>query len=102
MKLAKSIAYLGNPSNPVFAESEVRESQAAARAHGVRLLIVNASCPSEFEMAFADIVQQGADALVVSSAVSLLTDPDKSSRWRPAMPCQRFTPGAHPWLSVVL
>jgi putative ABC transport system substrate-binding protein len=74
---AKSIAYLGNPSNPVFTESETRELQAAARAHALRLTIVNASRPSEFETAFADIVRQQADALVVSSAVSLLTDPDQ-------------------------
>jgi putative ABC transport system substrate-binding protein len=74
---AKSIAYLGNPSNPVFAESEVRELQTAARAHGLRLMIVNASRPSEFETAFADIVQHRPDALVVSSAVSVLTDPDQ-------------------------
>ncbi|MGB6915858.1 MAG: ABC transporter substrate-binding protein [Pseudolabrys sp.] len=74
---ATSIAYLRNPTNPVFAESETKELQAAARARGVRLLLVNASRPSEFETAFADLVQQRADALVVSSAVSLLTDPDQ-------------------------
>ena len=74
---ATSIAYLRNPTNPVFAESEARELEAAARAHAVRLLIVNASGPGEFDRAFADIVQQRADALVVSSAVSLLTDPDQ-------------------------
>jgi putative tryptophan/tyrosine transport system substrate-binding protein len=99
---ARSIAYLRNPTNPVFAESETRELQAAARAHAVRLLSMNASRPSEFETVFADVVQQRADALVVSSAVSLLTDPDQSSRWRPYMPCQRFTPGARPWRSAVL
>src|SRR5262249_23999844 len=49
---ARSIAYLRNPTNPVFAESEGRELQAAARARGVRLLFVNASRPSEFETAF--------------------------------------------------
>jgi len=74
---AKSIAYLRNPTNPVFAESEGNELQAAARARAVRLLLVNASRPSEFETAFAEIVRQRADALVVSSAVSLLTDPDQ-------------------------
>jgi putative ABC transport system substrate-binding protein len=74
---AKSVAYLGNPSNPVFTESETRELQAAARAHALRLTIVNASRPSEFETTFANIVRQQADALVVSSAVSLLTDPDQ-------------------------
>src|SRR5215831_1842330 len=71
----KSIAYLRNPTNPVFAESEARELQAAADAHAVHLLFVNASHPSEFERAFAELVKQQADALVVSSAVSLLTDP---------------------------
>jgi putative tryptophan/tyrosine transport system substrate-binding protein len=38
---------------------------------------MNASRPSEFETAFADLVQRRADGLVVSSAVSLLTDPDQ-------------------------
>jgi hypothetical protein len=39
------------------------------------------------EMAFAELVQQLADALVVSSAISrLYRSPIKSSRWRPAMP----------------
>jgi len=74
---AMSIAYLRNPTNPIFAESEARVLQAAARDHGVRLLFVNASRPSEFETAFAELVQQRADAVVVSSAVSLLTDPDQ-------------------------
>ena len=74
---ARSIAYLRNPTNPVFAESEGRELQAAARARAVRLLLINASRPSEFEAAFAEIVQQRADGLVVSSAVSNLTNPDQ-------------------------
>ncbi len=74
---AKSIAYLSNPSNPVFAESETRELQAAVSAHSLRLIVVNASRPSEFETAFAEIVRERADALVVSSAVSLLTEPDQ-------------------------
>src|SRR5262249_19340353 len=62
-----SIGYLRNPSNPVYAEAETREVQVAARAHGVRLVIANASRPSEIETAFADLVQQRADALQVSS-----------------------------------
>src|SRR5215467_14755161 len=35
---AKSIAYLRNPTNPVFAETEASELQAAARARAVRLV----------------------------------------------------------------
>ena len=61
---AKSIAYLRNPTNPVFAESETREVQVAARARGVRLLSVNASRPSEIETAFADLVQQDRKSVV--------------------------------------
>jgi putative ABC transport system substrate-binding protein len=72
---AKSIAYLRNPTNPIYAESETREVQIAARAHGVHLLIVNASSPSEIEMAFAELVQQRADALLVSSDGTFLSHP---------------------------
>ena len=90
---ARSIAYLRNPTNPVFAESETRELQAAARAHAVRLLSMNASRPSEFETAFADVVQQRADALVVSSAVSLLTDPDQIV----ALAARHAVPAIYAW-----
>ena len=90
---ARSIAYLRNPTNPVFAESEGRELQAAARARAVRLLLVNASRPSEFETAFAELVQQRADALVVSSAVSLLTDPDQIV----ALAARHAVPAIYAW-----
>jgi ABC-type uncharacterized transport system substrate-binding protein len=49
----------------------------AASANGVRLLIVNASGTSEIEMAFADLVQQRADALLVSSDGFFLAHPDQ-------------------------
>ena len=90
---AKSIAYLRNPTNPVFAESEGKELQAAARTRAVRLLLANASHPSEFEVAFAELVQQQADALVVSSAVSLLTDPDQIV----ALAARQAVPAVYAW-----
>ena len=74
---ATSIGYLRNPANPVYAESETREVEIAARAHGVRLLTVNASGPSEIETAFAELVQQRPDALQVSGDGLLLTYPDQ-------------------------
>ena len=58
---AKTIAYLRNPTAAVFSENETRELHAAARERGIRLLVVNASRPSEFETAFADLVHQRAD-----------------------------------------
>jgi putative ABC transport system substrate-binding protein len=74
---ATSIGFLRNPTNPVNAESETREVEIAARAHGVRLVIVNASRPSEIETAFAELVQQHPDALEVSSDGLLFTYADQ-------------------------
>jgi ABC-type uncharacterized transport system substrate-binding protein len=62
---ATTIAYLVNPTNAVFAETESRRSQVAARILGMRLLILNASDPSEFEAAFATLVRERAGGLVV-------------------------------------
>jgi putative ABC transport system substrate-binding protein len=70
---AKLIAHLGNPTNPVYAEADAKETQVAARAHDVRLLFVNASQPSEIDTAFAELLQQRADALHVSADGFLLT-----------------------------
>ena len=67
--------------------------QAAADAYAIRLLFVNASRPSDFETAFADLVHQRADALVVSSAVSLLTDPDQIV----ALAARHAVPAIYAW-----
>jgi putative tryptophan/tyrosine transport system substrate-binding protein len=61
-----SIAYLRNPTNPVFAETETREVEVAARTLGVRLLLLNANGPEEINMAFANLAQQQAHALMLS------------------------------------
>jgi putative ABC transport system substrate-binding protein len=74
---ATSIGYLRNLTNRVYAESETKEVEIAARAHGVRLLFVNASRLSEFETVFAELVRQRPDALQVSGDGFLLTYPDQ-------------------------
>jgi putative tryptophan/tyrosine transport system substrate-binding protein len=90
---AKSIAYLRNPTNPVFAESEAREAQIAAQALGARLLLVDASRPSEIETAFADLVKQRADALQVSADGFLLTHPDQIV----ALAARNAVPAIYAW-----
>jgi len=90
---AKSIAHLGNPTNPVYAEAERREVEVAARAHGIRLLFVNASRTSEIETAFADLVQQRADALHVSSDGFLLTHADQIV----ALAARHAVPAIYAW-----
>jgi len=74
---ARSIAYLRTPTNPVFAETETQEVQVAARALGVELLFVNAGRVSEFEPAFATLVQRRADALLESGDCFLHTHCDQ-------------------------
>jgi putative tryptophan/tyrosine transport system substrate-binding protein len=70
---AKSVGYLRNPTNPVFAESETEEVQRAADALGVRLRFMNASSVSEIEAAFEGVRNEPPDALFVSSDGFLLT-----------------------------
>ena len=90
---ARSIAYLRNPTNPIFAESETREVQVAAQALGVRLLLVNASRPSEIETAFADLIKQRVDALLVSSDGFLLTHRDQIV----ALAARNAVPAIYAW-----
>jgi putative ABC transport system substrate-binding protein len=63
---AATIAFLVNPTNPVFAEAELKTLRAAARVLGVNLLVLNASTSTEMEAAFATLVQERAGGLVVS------------------------------------
>lgn len=62
-----SIASFVNSTNPVSANAETRELQAAAHTLGLRLAVVNASYQSDFEMSFATIAREQAGAIVVSS-----------------------------------
>jgi putative tryptophan/tyrosine transport system substrate-binding protein len=66
---ASSIALLRNPLNAVFDEAERRELQVAAAVLGVRLLVMNASYPAEFERAFETVVREHAGALIVGSDI---------------------------------
>ncbi|MGB8671232.1 MAG: ABC transporter substrate-binding protein [Pseudolabrys sp.] len=74
---AKQIAYLRNPTNPIFAESEAKEVTLAASTHGLRLLIADASSSIEIEKAFSDFTRQHVDALLVSSDGFFLTHPNQ-------------------------
>src|SRR6516165_1451021 len=65
---ATLIAFLVNPRNP-NAESSIADTQASAKILGVKLLVVNAVNASDLDVAFATIVQQRAEALVVGTDV---------------------------------
>ena len=63
---AEAIAVLINPTC-VSAETQLKDVQEGASRAGVRLIILNAGAESDFDTAFATLVDMGADALVVGS-----------------------------------
>jgi putative ABC transport system substrate-binding protein len=74
---ATSIALLVNPTNPAYTKAETIEAEVAARALGVHLQILNASSLSDTDAAFASLVQQRADALLVSADSSFVAQRDE-------------------------
>ena len=63
---AAIIAVLANPNSPIV-ETQVKELQEAARLLGRRLIVLNASSEKEIDAAFAALVQQRANGLIVSA-----------------------------------
>ena len=61
-----TIGYLINPNNPA-AEGKSKEMVAAARGLGRELRVLNAGTESEINTVFANFVQQGVGALIVSA-----------------------------------
>jgi putative tryptophan/tyrosine transport system substrate-binding protein len=70
---AKLIAVMANPTNPP-GNADRRDVEAAARAIGQRIIVLEASGESDFEPAFTAMVRQRADALLV------MADPFFNSR----------------------
>jgi putative ABC transport system substrate-binding protein len=77
MSPASTIAVLVNPANIAQTATERATAQDAARTLGARLVILDASSPSEIGAAFEALVRQRADALVVSGEIFFLTQRDR-------------------------
>lgn len=73
---SRTIGALVNPTN-IIAEDQVRLLQQAAKAAGQRLVIQTASTEEDFSAAFAALVRQRADSLVVASDPFFNTRRDK-------------------------
>ena len=61
------LAVLVNPAIPANAESTLRDVEAAARAMGLQIQVLNASTSREIDAAFATFVRERPDALFVST-----------------------------------
>ena len=66
---ASPVAVLRNSANPVWQASALRETEAAARAMGLRLQLLEASGPDELEGAFAAMTRERAGALFVPADI---------------------------------
>ena len=63
---AKVIGVLINPRNPT-SQSQTTDVQAAARAHGIELMIVDASSERDIDTAFTSFVQHHVNAIIVGA-----------------------------------
>jgi putative ABC transport system substrate-binding protein len=64
---ATRIALLVNPGNPGVMQSNIQESQAAARRLGVEMVVLEAATENAIENSMATAVLQGANALVIGT-----------------------------------
>jgi putative ABC transport system substrate-binding protein len=69
---ATTIAALVNPSNP-NTPGDLKDLQQAAATFGLQLSAINAATDSDFDTAFASVVQQRVDALFVASDTFFLS-----------------------------
>jgi ABC-type uncharacterized transport system substrate-binding protein len=77
MSPASTTAVLVNPANVAQTATERATVQDAARTLGARLVILEASTPSEIESAFEVLVGQRVNALVVSGEIFFLNQRDR-------------------------
>ena len=70
---ASRVAVIGNPSDPEWA-SQMSEVEAAARTMGLKLQRVEARGPEEFDAAFAAMVRERAEALLVAGGSTFLVN----------------------------
>jgi putative tryptophan/tyrosine transport system substrate-binding protein len=70
---ARIVGFLVNPADPT-SEFQTRDTQAAARALGIELVIRNARSESDIDSAFESLAQQRVNAVIIS------TDPLFTSR----------------------
>jgi putative tryptophan/tyrosine transport system substrate-binding protein len=66
-----------NPTDPANAEPVISAMQAAAHTLGLRLHVLNAGTEGEINLAFATIIQQHINALLVAADPFFLSRPDQ-------------------------
>jgi putative tryptophan/tyrosine transport system substrate-binding protein len=90
------MGYLVNPNN-AQAGTQLQDVQNAARSIGQQVLIVRASTEGELETAFAMLVQQRADALLVGADTFFTSEPSLFA----VLTARYAIPAIYPWRSHV-
>jgi putative ABC transport system substrate-binding protein len=90
MPTGARVALFSDPRNP-NAAAEVREIVSAAEGLGVRLLVLNASSPSELDVAFEMIVQQDVGGLLNAADPFIFSQQDRII----ALAARRKIPGVY-------
>src|SRR5215471_5624482 len=85
------VAVLVNPANAMNSETTLRDAQAAARAIGLQIQVLNASGSREINAAFATLAHERPDALFVGARAFLTAGVANWSIWRLAMRFPRLT-----------
>jgi ABC-type uncharacterized transport system substrate-binding protein len=75
------IAVLVNPTNPATAESTLTGVEAAARAMRLQLQVLNASNGREIDTAFATLIRERVDALLVGSGPPFTSRRVQLTQW---------------------
>jgi putative ABC transport system substrate-binding protein len=88
----KLVAFLTNPKNPIT-KSNTRDVQTAAGTTGQQILILSAGNDSDLDSAFAALVQQKAEALLVQSDPLFNARADKIV----ALATRYAIPAIYPW-----
>ena len=81
---AARVAVLVNPANAANAETTLRDVEAAARAIGLQIQVLNASTSREIDAAFATFVRERPDALFVGGDPFFTTRRVQLPTWRRA------------------
>ncbi len=90
------IAFLVNPSNP-NAEQDIKEAQTAANAMKQQIQVLRASTIAHFERAFALVIQQRSDALMVGVDAFFLSQRDSLV----ALAARHRVPTVYEWREFV-
>jgi ABC-type uncharacterized transport system substrate-binding protein len=93
---ATLIAMLVNPGN-AHADVQVREVQKTVQAIGQQIVILKAGTESELEAAFASMVKEGADALLVGADTFFTSKPSLFV----LLTARHSLPAIYPWRSHV-